>query len=184
MIYQPYEFEEQIDFSNTNDFPLEKNTIYIFTDGGISGNGMGDTSIGAHAYILFLNGRTFSHAEAQRNSTSNREELLAILHSLQKLKRKDLPVVVTSDSQYCVNGLNTWLKTWKKNKWKTSSKEDVKNKDLWIELDEVVSEFENIKFFWVRGHSGHLFNERCDTMCAKEIVKFKEIVSSEDKNGN
>ena len=71
---------------------LEKNVIYVFTDGGIRGQNTKPEergiTFGAHAYILYLNGREYEHVECQRDSTSNREELLGILHCLQKLKRK------------------------------------------------------------------------------------------------
>jgi ribonuclease HI len=157
------------------------NVIYVFTDGGIKGQvGKPEDrgiTIGSHAYILYLNGKEYAHAEAQRNSTSNREELLGILHALQKLKRKDLPVVVTSDSRYCVNSLTLWMPRWKKNNWISSTKEPVKNKDILKSLDEIISEFDDIKFEWVRGHSGHPYNERCDAMCQQAIKDFEEKIT-------
>lgn len=152
------------------------NHIYIYTDGGIRGqNGKGDkNTIGSHAYILLLNGREFCHSESQRDSTSNREEMLAILHGLQKLNRKDLPVIVTSDSKYCVEGLNSWVKKWKNNNWKSSENFPVKNKDLWVQLDEIISEFDNVKIEWCKGHAGNEYNERCDKMCQESIIEFQQ----------
>lgn len=156
------------------------NHIYIYTDGGIKNNGKED-SIGSHAYILLLNDKKFCHSEAQRNSSSNREEMLAILHALQKLNRKDLPVTVFSDSQYCVNGLNLWMKNWKKKNWKSSTNDPVKNRDLWEQLDEIITEFGDLTVLWVRGHDGNEYNEECDRMCQQAKLDFEERINQSNK---
>jgi len=157
-----------------------KNHIYIYTDGGIKNNGKED-SIGSHAYILLLNDKKFCHSEAQRTSSSNREEMLAILHALQKLNRKDLPVTIFSDSQYCVNGLNLWMKNWKKKNWKSSTNDPVKNRDLWEQLDEIITEFDDLTVLWVRGHDGNEYNEECDRMCQQAKLDFEERIN-QNKN--
>lgn len=153
------------------------NVIYVFTDGGIKGqNGKQEDkikTIGVHSFILLLNGKEYSHVETQRDSTSNREEMLGILHGLQKLNRRDLPVKVTSDSQYCVKGLTMWLSMWKKNGWKTAADKPVKNRDIWESLDEIVSEFEDIEFIWTKGHNDNEYNERCDKLCQQGIKDFE-----------
>lgn len=164
---------------------LLNDTIYVFTDGGIRNQNKKSkdnniTTLGSHSFILYLNGKEYEHVECQRDSTSNREELLGILHGLQKLKRKDLPVIVVSDSQYCVNSLSLWLPKWKKNKWISSTKEPVKNRDILESLDEVISEFDNITFEWVRGHNNHPYNERCDKLCQEALKEFEKTITKSE----
>ena len=94
-------------------------------------------------------------------------ELTAVIESLKSIKRK-CPIIITTDSNYVKNGITDWIQSWKKNNWKTSNKKPVKNRELWIELDNLCSLYD-IKWKWVKGHSGHLGNEKADALANKAI---------------
>jgi ribonuclease HI len=89
-------------------------------------------------------------------------ELLATIEALATLN-EECSVNLTTDSQYVKNGINQWIKNWRKNGWRTSDKKPVKNVDLWKRLDEQVSKHK-VSWFWVKGHSGHPENEACDQL--------------------
>jgi len=89
-------------------------------------------------------------------------ELTAVVEALRTLKQP-CRVLIHTDSQYLKNGITSWIRRWKKNGWQTAGKEPVKNKDLWEILDQLASRHK-IEWFWVRGHSGHPENERCDQL--------------------
>ena len=100
-------------------------------------------------------------------TTNNRMELLAAIKSLEALKRKCI-VDLTTDSEYVRQGITTWIHNWKQRGWKTASKQPVKNQDLWKHLDELTSKFD-IRWHWVKGHSGHRENERVDSLANRGI---------------
>ena len=81
---------------------------------------------------------------------------------------KNIGIIITTDSQYVKNGINQWIVNWKKNGWKTAAKQPVKNKDLWIKLDELVQN-NNVEWKWVKGHSGHPGNEKADQLANDAI---------------
>lgn len=93
-------------------------------------------------------------------TTNNRMELQAAIEGLAALKRASR-VVLTTDSQYVRQGVTTWVATWKRNGWRTSAREPVKNRDLWERLDLLAASHQ-VEWKWVRGHSGHPENERVD----------------------
>ncbi len=99
---------------------------------------------------------------AEVHTTNNRMELLAAIEALKALKKVS-QVSLTTDSQYVRQGITLWVKNWRKNNWKTSKKDDVKNADLWVLLDEL-SQKHQVEWFWVKGHSGHAENERADML--------------------
>lgn len=155
---------------------LLPNTYYIWTDGSIRGQNSKDPNketTGCHSYIIHYNDKEKEYSHVQPTSTSNREELLAIIEALSVLKFHDKKVFVYSDSQYCVKGITEWIKGWKRKNWKTSFEEDVKNKDLWIRLDELVQEFSDISFEWVRGHAENDYNNRVDKMCQDALKEYE-----------
>ena len=94
-------------------------------------------------------------------------ELRAAIEGLKVLK-EPCKVNLVTDSKYVMDGITEWIKNWKKNNWKNAAKKDVKNKDLWIELDNLVVKHE-IKWNWVKGHSGHEKNEIADALANKGI---------------
>ena len=137
--------------------------IEIFTDGACRGNpGPGGWAAlvrsGAHE-------KMFSGAEAA--TTNNRMELMAAIEALRALKRPSR-VRLTTDSQYLRQGVTGWVKKWKANGWRTASRQPVKNQDLWVSLDQVAGAHE-IEWCWVKGHSGHVENERVD-VAANEAI--------------
>lgn len=102
-------------------------------------------------------------AEGYRLTTNNRMELLAAICALEALNQA-VQATLTTDSQYVRKGITEWITQWKKRGWKTASKQPVKNADLWKRLD-MAAQKHQVEWKWVKGHSGHPENERCDDLC-------------------
>ena len=137
--------------------------VDIYTDGACRGNpGPG----GWAAILRYGDKETLIHG-AEVETTNNRMELQAAVSALQKLKRP-CTVYITTDSRYLMDGIQQWLPNWKQNGWKTSAKKPVKNEDLWRQLDKLVEEH-TVSWEWVRGHSGHLENDRVDRLANEAI---------------
>ena len=138
--------------------------IKIYTDGACSGNpgigGWGVVNLENNNDPIFLNG-------GDNNTTNNRMELSAALNALKFFKEKKELTIIT-DSKYLKDGIQSWIQNWKKNGWKTASKKPVKNKELWIELDELISRH-NISWEWVKGHAGNKHNEKADYLARRYI---------------
>lgn len=100
---------------------------------------------------------------AERETTNNRMELMAAIQALESLKRP-CEVTLTTDSVYLQKGITEWIADWKRRGWKTAGKKPVKNQDLWERLDGAVRVHLNIKWQWIKGHSGHPENERADEL--------------------
>jgi ribonuclease HI len=146
--------------------------LKIYTDGGCSGN----PGPGGWAYVIILQTFQGESIIAQNKggvteTTNNKMELTAVIEALRKLKTMDTPkqVTVYTDSQYVQKGISEWIKTWKKNSWRTSDKKPVKNQELWVELDTLAGEFMVI-WQWVKGHAGNKYNELCDQMTQEAIA--------------
>ena len=136
----------------------------IYTDGACSGNpGPG----GWGAVIFDQNNKQKNISGSEKNTTNNRMELLAAIMSLKKIKTNS-EVVIFTDSIYVKNGITEWMKNWKKNRWKNSSKKPVKNKDLWVKLDKLC-EANRVSWKWVKGHSTNEFNNLADELATKAI---------------
>lgn len=103
----------------------------------------------------------------EAHTTNNRMELMAAIRGLESLKRS-CKVDLYTDSQYVRKGITEWIHGWKRNGWKTASKKDVKNRDLWQRLDELM-QIHQVEWHWVRGHSGNVGNERADLLANKGI---------------
>ena len=143
-----------------------KETVQIFTDGACKGNpGVGGWGvlIKSSNYINELKGY-------EQLTTNNRMELIAVIEGIKSIE-KNANIEITTDSKYVKNGINLWINNWKKNDWKTSSKKPVKNKELWLDLDKLVQNY-NIEWKWVKGHSGHPGNERADQLANAAILDF------------
>ncbi|GAA6183192.1 MULTISPECIES: ribonuclease HI [Alteromonadaceae] len=132
--------------------------ITIYTDGSCLGN----PGPGGYGAVLKFNQHDKEISQGFKHTTNNRMELLAAIEALNTLT-EPCQVTLTTDSQYVKNGINQWIKNWKKNGWRTSDKKPVKNADLWKRLDEQAQKH-TIKWEWVKGHSGHPENERCDVL--------------------
>lgn len=141
--------------------------IYIYTDGACSGN----PGPGGWAALLSYKGREKIITGGERETTNNRMELTAAIKALSAIipKNKDKHrLCITTDSLYLKEGVEQWLSRWRRNRWKTSNKKPVKNQDLWVELDNLIKNFD-IEWRWVRGHSGHPQNERVDRLAQQSI---------------
>ena len=94
-------------------------------------------------------------------------ELTAAIQALKAIEKKSTITLIT-DSKYVKNGIQSWIQNWKKNGWKTAAKKPVKNKELWIELDELILRH-NITWEWVKGHAGNTHNEKADYLARQYI---------------
>ena len=137
--------------------------IKIYTDGSCLSN----PGNGGWAAIINMNGEIKKISGNEKNTTNNRMELMAPINALKNINSKD-PIEIFTDSKYVKNGITEWINTWVLNNWKTSKKEDVKNKDLWLELHKLNQSL-NVKWKWVKAHAGDPLNEEVD-MLAKNAA--------------
>lgn len=133
--------------------------VDIFTDGACSGN----PGPGGYGVILKFNGQEKMLSKGFINTTNNRMELRAVIAGLSALNEK-CKVRIYSDSKYIIDAINKgWAKRWKNNGWKRNKKENALNPDLWDKLLNLLSHHD-VEFIWIKGHSGHDENERCDSL--------------------
>ena len=151
-----------------NDLKTSEQSIVIFTDGACSGN----PGPGGWGTLLRCRGVVRELSGGSLQTTNNRMELQGVIAGLSALK-KPCRVTVTTDSQYVKNGMTTWIRAWKKNGFRTSSGQPVKNEDLWRELDHLAALHE-ITWCWVRGHDGHPENERVDLLARNAIPSLRK----------
>ncbi len=135
--------------------------IKIYTDGSCLSN----PGNGGWAAIINMNGEIKKISGNEKNTTNNRMELMAPINALKNINSKD-PIEIFTDSKYVKNGITEWINTWVLNNWKTSKKENVKNKDLWIELHKLNQSL-NVKWNWVKAHAGNALNEEVDMLAKK-----------------
>ena len=135
--------------------------IKIYTDGSCLSN----PGNGGWAAIININGEIKKISGNEKNTTNNRMELMAPINALKNINSKD-PIEIFTDSKYVKNGITEWINTWILNNWKTSKKEDVKNKDLWLELHKLNQSL-NVKWNWVKAHAGDPLNEEVDMLAKK-----------------
>jgi ribonuclease HI len=135
-----------------------RKTVAIYTDGSCLGN----PGPGGYGVVLRYQQHQKEMSGGYQQTTNNRMELLAAIVGLESLKQP-CDVDLTTDSQYVRLGITQWLANWKKNNWKTSQKEPVKNQDLWRRLD-AACQGHKVNWHWVKGHAGHPENERCDEL--------------------
>ena len=138
-------------------------TINIYTDGACRGN----PGVGGWGVYIEYGEATKELYGGDELTTNNKMELTAAIKGLEALNTK-CQVNIITDSKYVMDGINGWINSWKKNNWKNSQKKDVKNKNLWIQLDKLNSHHD-VKWSWVKGHSGHLQNEKADQLANKGI---------------
>lgn len=150
-------------------------TISIFTDGGYRQS----KNVGAFSYILTYLNNTKEYSQAEYDTTNNIQELKGILYGLRALKVTNIPIIIYSDSMYSLNSIFKWSHNWKKNGWKTSDKKDVKNKELIIEILNELDRFESCDYYWIRGHDGDEFNERCDKLVNRAMDELLELDNKE-----
>ena len=135
--------------------------ITIYTDGSCLTN-PGD---GGWAAIINDGKEIKKISGNEKNTTNNRMELMAPINALKNIN-SDEEIIVYTDSQYVKLGITEWINSWVKNNWKTSKKEEVKNKDLWTELYNLNKTL-NIKWIWIKAHAGNPLNEEVDLLAKK-----------------
>jgi ribonuclease HI len=137
--------------------------VDIYTDGACSGN----PGPGGWGALLRSGGKERELSGYDPATTNNRMELMAVIEALRALKR---PVTarVHTDSQYVQKGISEWIHGWKRRGWKTADRQPVKNADLWQALDAATAGH-SIEWLWVRGHAGHVENERVDALARRAI---------------
>ena len=135
--------------------------IEIYTDGSCLEN----PGNGGWAAIIKINENIKKISGSEKNTTNNRMELLATINALKSIN-SDEEINIYTDSQYVKLGITEWINTWVKNNWKTSKKEDVKNKDLWTELYNLNRTLK-VKWVWIKAHAGNPLNEEVDLLAKK-----------------
>ncbi|MCX2733965.1 ribonuclease HI [Saccharopolyspora sp. NFXS83] len=141
----------------------DQKRVELFTDGACSGN----PGPGGWGVVLRYGDHERELHGGERATTNNKMELTAVIEGLAALTRPMPHVRVFSDSTYVLKGISEWMKGWKRNGWKTSAKQPVKNAELWQRLDAEVQRHGEVEWNWVKGHSGHPENERADKLACK-----------------
>lgn len=138
----------------------------IYTDGACSGN----PGPGGYGAVLIYNGMEKKISGGDKNTTNNRMELIAVIEALKTLK-ESCEVNLYTDSAYVCNAITQkWIENWQLNNWKNSQKKPVLNKDLWLELLELLS-YHKVTFIKVKGHADNKYNNICDEIARNEISK-------------
>ncbi len=146
----------------------EKPFVEIYADGACSGN----PGLGGYGAILRSGDKVRELSGCDQMTTNNRMELMGVISALEALK-KQCKVRVTTDSTYVMKGMTEWIGTWMRNNWRNSQKKEVLNRDLWERLLKAAEPHE-IEWVWIKGHNGHIENERCDFLARAEIKRCKK----------
>jgi len=152
---------------------MNEGKVIIYTDGACSGN----PGPGGYGVILSYNGQQTELSQGFRWTTNNRMEILAAIVGLEAI---DTPayVQIYSDSKYLVDAMEKgWAKRWKANDWMRNKKELASNIDLWKRMLELCYHHQ-VEFFWVKGHAGHEWNERCDQL-AREALATSQLLTDD-----
>lgn len=142
---------------------MTEQKVTIYTDGGCRGN----PGPGGWGAVIQFGDQEKEIYGYDPETTNNRMELMAAISALELLKRP-CEIDLTTDSQYVRQGILEWMDGWKKRGWKNAAKKPVKNKDLWLRLDEAVQRHK-IEWHWIKGHSGHAGNDRADSLVNKAM---------------
>lgn len=142
--------------------------VEIFTDGACRGN----PGPGGWGAILRCKGKEKHLKGAEEHTTNNRMELMAAIKALESLSRPCV-IELTTDSKYVRDGITRWISNWKKNGWRNSKREAVKNADLWQALDAARQQHQ-VEWHWVKGHAGHPENELADSLANQAIDELQE----------
>ncbi|MDA9027409.1 MAG: ribonuclease HI [SAR86 cluster bacterium] len=137
--------------------------VIMYTDGACRGN----PGPGGWGALITFEGSSKEMFGGKLDSTNNQMELSAAIEGLAALK-EPCNVDLFTDSKYVMDGITQWIHNWKKNSWRTAAKKDVKNKELWRKLDELIN-FHQVQWHWVKGHSGDVGNEIADQLANKGI---------------
>ena len=149
--------------------------ITIYTDGSALGN----PGPGGYGIVIMMDGDMSEISQGYRHTTNNRMEMMAVITALECLEDPERPVKIYSDSQYTLNGITKgWAKSWRKKGWKKSDGKPAKNIDLWKQILNLVDQFKDLTFEWVRGHAGDPLNERADELANTAAQKRGQIVDT------
>ena len=136
----------------------------IYTDGACSGN----PGPGGWGAVIFDQDKKQNNISGnEKNTTNNRMELMAPIMALKKIKPKS-EVTIFTDSTYVKNGITEWIKKWEKNDWKNANRKPVKNKDLWIKLNDLCKKYK-VDWEWIKGHSNNEYNDLADDLATRAI---------------
>ena len=138
-------------------------TVIIYTDGACSGN----PGPGGWGSVLMYKGHRRELSGGETDTTNNRMEMMAVIKALETLKRP-CNITLHTDSTYVMKGMTEWLEGWKKRNWRTAGRKPVKNVDLWQRLETAIDAHQ-VKWVWVKGHSGVPENERADFLATQAI---------------
>ena len=142
---------------------MSDDVVEIYSDGACRGN----PGPGGWGALLRARGAEKELWGGEAQTTNNRMELTAVIRALEALKRPSR-VRLYTDSQYVQKGISAWILQWKRRGWRTAEKKPVKNEDLWRRLDELAA-LHDVEWHWVKGHAGHVENERADRLANKGI---------------
>ena len=143
--------------------------VLIYTDGACSGN----PGPGGWGAVLIAGGHERELSGGEPQTTNNRMEIMAAIAALEALTRP-CSVDLHTDSQYVRQGITEWMRGWKARGWRTADNKPVKNEDLWKRLDLARGRHE-VRWHWVKGHSGHPLNERADGLARAAIKAMREV---------
>ena len=150
--------------------------VEIYTDGSCKQN----PGPGGWGAVLVYQGKELELSGGQADTTNNRMELTAVIEALQKL-REPCQVTLTTDSKYVSDGISKgWAASWKARGWKKADKSPALNPDLWGTLLDLC-ETHTVEFVWVKGHAGHPYNERCDTLAQGEAQRIMDKKRREEQ---
>lgn len=164
-----------------NTFP----EVDIYTDGGAEPN----PGKGGFGVIMTYKGYKKEFSQGYLLTTNNRMELMGVIFALEQLKMPSI-VNIYSDSKYVVDGISKgWAEKWKSNNWYRTRTEKAINHDLWARLLDLISKQKSVTFNWVKGHDGHVENERCDELASialnsKELLEDAGYIPTDDKTNS
>lgn len=143
--------------------------VTIYTDGACSGN----PGPGGWGAILLYGERQKELSGGSPQTTNNIMELTGVIEALKALK-EPCQIEIYSDSKYVIQGITEWIHDWKTRGWRNAAKKPVKNKELWMQLEDIISKHE-ITWHWVKGHADNPLNNRCDELAVEVTERFKNI---------
>ena len=142
--------------------------IEIYTDGACKGN----PGVGGWGALILQDDKNIELFGGENETTNNRMELMAVIMALKEMSPSE-ELTIYTDSTYVQKGISEWIKNWKLNNWRSSNKKPVKNKDLWMQLDEA-SYARKINWEWVKGHAGNEGNEKADELANKGVISMMD----------
>lgn len=158
---------------------------HVYTDGACSGNRRGGNCVGGFGFVIVdpkNDSMIDRNGKSEIGTTNNRMEMTGVIAGINALK-EHLKLIneepsktqchIITDSQYVCDNWNDYIETWKSNGWRKSSGKPVLNRDLWMAIDSISSEFESVEFKWVKGHADNPYNTMADEIACAEIRKIK-----------